>query len=98
MPIYEYLCDRCGRFEVMQKVSDAPVKKCPTCKARVSKLISNTSFQLKGSGWYATDYARKGTVSDESGKPPANAPDGKETKADSNAKESTPKAKEASAA
>jgi putative FmdB family regulatory protein len=58
MPIYEYQCDRCGRFETMQRITDDPLKKCPTCKRRVHKLISNTSFQLKGSGWYITDYAR----------------------------------------
>jgi putative FmdB family regulatory protein len=59
MPIYEYQCPKCGSFERMQKFSDPPVKRCPTCKSKVTKLISNTSFQLKGSGWYLTDYARK---------------------------------------
>jgi len=59
MPIYEYDCPQCGPFERMQRFSDPPVKRCPKCKAKVTKLISNTSFQLKGSGWYLTDYARK---------------------------------------
>lgn len=59
MPIYEYACKKCGEFETMQKITDAPLTKCPTCSGRVSKLISNTSFQLKGSGWYVTDYGRK---------------------------------------
>lgn len=60
MPIYEYRCEKCGnQFEVMQKVSDSPLKACPTCKGRLTKLISQTAFQLKGSGWYLTDYARK---------------------------------------
>jgi putative FmdB family regulatory protein len=61
MPIYEYRCPNCGVFDVMQKITEQPLKKCPRCKkAKVSKLISNTAFQLKGSGWYVTDYANKG--------------------------------------
>jgi putative FmdB family regulatory protein len=63
MPIYEYHCKKCGDFEVMQKMSDAPLSECPTCHRKVNKLISSTSFQLKGSGWYVTDYARKGSSS-----------------------------------
>ena len=60
MPIYEYQCQKCGAFEVTQRITENPLKKCPTCKGKVKKLISNTSFQLKGTGWYITDYARKG--------------------------------------
>jgi len=59
MPIYEYTCNKCGVFEVMQKITEAPLKKCPTCKGKTERIISNTSFVLKGSGWYATDYAKK---------------------------------------
>ena len=59
MPIYEYHCDECGDFDVMQKITANPLRKCPTCKSRVTKLISSTAFQLKGSGWYVTDYANK---------------------------------------
>ena len=59
MPIYEYDCQKCGTFETTQKITDKPLAKCPTCKGKVKKLISNTSFQLKGTGWYVTDYARK---------------------------------------
>ncbi len=59
MPIYEYRCQKCGDFEVTQKITDNALGRCPTCKGKVRKLISNTSFQLKGTGWYATDYARK---------------------------------------
>lgn len=61
MPIYEYTCPRCGEFEVMQRISEDPLKKCPTCGANVTKLISRSAFHLKGSGWYITDYARNGT-------------------------------------
>ncbi len=59
MPIYEYECQACAhRFEEWQKMSDKPIKVCPKCKARkVEKLISHTSFQLKGSGWYSDLYA-----------------------------------------
>jgi putative FmdB family regulatory protein len=60
MPLYEYECDSCGhRFEVIQKFSDAPIDKCPTCGASVHKLISSPAIQFKGSGWYITDYAKK---------------------------------------
>ncbi|HET8917941.1 MAG TPA: zinc ribbon domain-containing protein [Candidatus Binatia bacterium] len=59
MPIYEYQCQKCGTFEVTQRITEKPLGKCPTCKGKVKKLISNTSFQLKGTGWYVTDYARK---------------------------------------
>lgn len=64
MPIYEYDCQRCGTFEATQRITDKPLAKCPTCKSKVRKLISNTSFQLKGTGWYVTDYARKGKSED----------------------------------
>jgi putative FmdB family regulatory protein len=60
MPIYEYHCGKCGDFEIMQKISDEPLTTCPTCRRKVTKLISSTTFHLKGSGWYITDYARKG--------------------------------------
>jgi putative FmdB family regulatory protein len=64
MPIYEYDCQRCGTFEATQRITDKPLTRCPTCKNKVRKLISNTSFQLKGTGWYVTDYARKGKSED----------------------------------
>jgi putative FmdB family regulatory protein len=60
MPIYEYQCQKCGETtEIMQKFSDAPLKKCPACGGRMAKLMSMNSFKLKGSGWYVTDYAGK---------------------------------------
>ena len=60
MPIYEYLCQKCGwRLEVIQKVSDAPLKRCSKCRGKLEKAVSRTSFKLKGSGWYATDYSAK---------------------------------------
>ena len=60
MPLYEYQCPTCGNFEVIQKFADAPLSSCPTCGRNVSKLPSAPAFHLKGSGWYLTDYARKG--------------------------------------
>jgi len=65
MPIYEYKCLKCHtEFEVMQKMSDAPLKKCTSCGGPAKRLISRSSFHLKGSGWYMTDYARKNSPSD----------------------------------
>ena len=75
MPIYEYSCQKCGEFEVTQKITDEALELCPTCGQAVKKLISNTSFKLVGTGWYLTDYARKGQTSD-SGKA-ANAQESK---------------------
>src|SRR5262245_4168624 len=61
MPIYEYTCQKCGHhLEVMQKMSDKPLTKCPECKGKLEKIFSQTSFQLKGSGWYVSDYASRG--------------------------------------
>lgn len=59
MPIYEYQCGACGhRFEEWQKITEAPVKTCPKCKAKkVERLISATSFTLKGGGWYSDLYS-----------------------------------------
>ena len=62
MPIYEYQCVSCEKItEVMQKFSDAQLTVCPECGGELKKLISNTSFVLKGTGWYKTDYAGKDT-------------------------------------
>ena len=58
MPIYEYECDKCGVIEVTQKITDPPLKRCPNCKGKLKKLVSQSCFHLKGSGWYATDYKR----------------------------------------
>ncbi len=70
MPIYEYKCNACGhRFEKLQSFSEEPIKTCPRCGGEVKKLISRSSFILKGSGWYATDYARKNGGSSSSSSP-----------------------------
>jgi putative FmdB family regulatory protein len=59
LPLYEYLCPKCGRFELIRKFSDATVTICPTCGSEVQKLLSAPAIQFKGTGWYITDYARK---------------------------------------
>lgn len=68
MPIYEYECQKCGEVtEVMQRITDDPLTTCETCGGEIKRLISNTSFVLKGTGWYATDYAGKSNGSNGSG-------------------------------
>jgi putative FmdB family regulatory protein len=63
MPIYEYRCANCGHeLEALQKLSDAPLRACPACgKETLTKLVSAAGFQLKGSGWYATDFKGSGS-------------------------------------
>jgi putative FmdB family regulatory protein len=78
MPIYEYRCRTCGfQKEFLQKLSDAPLSACPECgRPTFDKLLSAAGFQLKGSGWYATDF-KNGTAKPESkpeGAKPAEAP------------------------
>lgn len=70
MPIYEYRCSSCGHeLEALQKLSEAPLVACPSCRAdALVKLVSAAGFQLKGSGWYATDFKKGGA------KPPAAKP------------------------
>jgi putative FmdB family regulatory protein len=77
VPIYEYQCKKCGEiFEAFQKFNDDPLKQCKFCRGHVEKLISQSSFQLKGGGWYLTDYAKKSGCS----------PDAPTKKADKSAK------------
>lgn len=64
MPLYEYKCDVCGRFEKIVQFSAPPLAACPTCGGAVQKLFSSPAIQFKGSGFYITDYAKK--VSSES--------------------------------
>jgi putative FmdB family regulatory protein len=64
MPIYEYRCQSCGKeFEEWQKFSDPPVEKCSDCGGKTARLISQSTFVLKGTGWYVTDYGRKDSCS-----------------------------------
>jgi putative FmdB family regulatory protein len=76
VPIYEYRCTKCGhRFEVIQKVSDTPISKCEKCKGKAERLISSPAIQFKGSGWYITDYARKGSPGGKDSSEPSGASD-----------------------
>lgn len=70
MPIYEYQCTSCHhQFDLLQKINDEPVKLCPKCaKDTAVRLVSAAGFQLKGSGWYATDFKNKGTKTEGSAK------------------------------
>jgi putative FmdB family regulatory protein len=85
MPIYEFVCEACGRLvERLQKVSDPPLGACPECGAKMAKIMSRNSFQLKGGGWYRDLYAsgsasgHKGSTSASSGEAgPGNGADRK---------------------
>jgi putative FmdB family regulatory protein len=69
MPIYEYECSNCHhQLEAIQKMSDDPLKECPEChKPTLGKMISASGFQLKGTGWYVTDYSAKGKAKAKEG-------------------------------
>lgn len=88
MPIYEYQCQKCGhQLEKRQSISDKPLSRCPICKGKLEKQWSQTSFQLKGSGWYVTDYAGKKSGKSESkaesGEPKTAARDDKSSTSES---------------
>ena len=68
MPLYEYQCGQCGRFELIRKFADPKLTVCPTCGQEVNKLPSAPAIQFKGTGWYITDYARKSSGGGESAK------------------------------
>jgi putative FmdB family regulatory protein len=84
MPIYEYKCEKCKKHhEIMQKITEKPLTICPSCGGKMKKMISNTSFVLKGSGWYVTDYAdktRKGAMETKDTKGKSDSAAKKETK------------------
>ena len=92
MPFYEYECQACKFYtEVMQKITDAPLVKCPSCgKRRLQKLVSAPVFRLKGAGWYETDFK-----SDKEEKRNLSGPDKEEAKAEGKpeSKEAKPEAK-----
>jgi putative FmdB family regulatory protein len=90
MPNYEYLCKKCGhRFEEIRKFSDKHPKKCPKCGGVLEQVISAPAVQFKGSGWYVTDYAKKGSGSAASSASSSSDSDSgsKETKESKDAKE-----------
>jgi putative FmdB family regulatory protein len=97
MPLYEYLCDACGRrFEVIQKFSDPPLEHCPECGGTVRKQVAAPAFQFKGTGWYITDYAKKQPVKTEAGRSESSSKEGSRDEAQTG--KSTEKAPEKSSA
>ena len=92
MPIYEYECFDCGKkFEIFQKISDEPLTECRACKGRLNRLISLCSFQLKGTGWYVTDY--KSPASKNNGAKHGDAHEGKAEQKAETKPEAKPEAK-----
>ena len=91
MPIYEYECSACGhRVEVIQKMSDSPLKTCDSCgQSTLRKMVSAAGFRLKGSGWYVTDFRDKGKPKRASSEGKADG--GKETQAEKKAETATSK-------
>jgi putative FmdB family regulatory protein len=100
MPLYEYACKKCGhRFEEIRKFSDKHLSKCPECGGVLEQVISAPAVRFKGSGWYVTDYAKKGSSSasssssssenESSAKEAKEKKDGKDTRKDEKPKSET---------
>ena len=86
MPLYEYQCDACGHgFEHIQKFSDPLLTVCPKCEGMLRKLVSSPAIQFKGTGWYVTDYAKKG-AGDTAASEAEKSSDGKDATSDKTAK------------
>jgi putative FmdB family regulatory protein len=94
VPLYEYLCSKCGhRFEKIENHTASTKKKCPKCGAKAERVLAASAFQFKGSGWYVTDYAGKASSGDgKNAETSSETPS--ETAKPAPAKESTPKKKE----
>ena len=76
MPIYEYECDECGNIEeALQKFSDKPLETCGACSGHLHKLVSKSSFHLKGTGWYVTDYPKDGKKDSDAPSKKGDAPE-----------------------
>jgi len=92
MPIYEYQCMKCGHItEAWQKFSDPPLGECELCHGKVKKLISQSTFHLKGTGWYVTDYASKSGGNQGNHKQPEKKTGEKAAKKNDTPKKDTPK-------
>ena len=80
MPLYEYQCAECGGIEeAIQKFSDAPLTTCKHCSGKLNKLISQSSFHLKGTGWYVTDYSKKPAAASNSKNSESTTSDGEKS-------------------
>jgi putative FmdB family regulatory protein len=94
MPVYEYKCKKCNKeFEVMQKITEDPLTVCSSCGGALKKLITNTSFVLKGSGWYVTDYPSSDRTKEKKAEKPASK--AKDTKSEPKTEAKTETKKEA---
>jgi putative FmdB family regulatory protein len=92
MPIYEYKCKKCGKqFEAFQGITEPDLKTCKFCKGKVHKMMSLSSFSLKGSGWYATDYAGKKTPATKTAKTETTTSESSSTSSDTSVTTSTSK-------
>lgn len=91
MPIYEYECDKCGNhLEVLQKFSDLPLTECEACHTnKLKKIISQSAFHLKGTGWYVTDYASKSGSSCKETKEKSSSGNTEKTKPEKKTKSAT---------
>jgi putative FmdB family regulatory protein len=100
MPIYEYECSKCGKqFETFQRISDKPLNSCQFCKGKVHRLISQSSFSLKGGGWYRDGYAKAPPTPAPAAKPSEAGPaksEGKKAEGKAAKKESKKETKKAS--
>ena len=96
MPLYEYECEKCGKhFEKIEKVDGPHLKKCPSCRGRVERLMSPPAIQFKGSGWYVTDYARSSRGAEKTDSGGAAEKSESESKTESKAEtKAAPEAKE----
>lgn len=92
MPIYEYKCKKCGKqFEAFQGITEPDLKTCKFCKGKVHKMMSLSSFSLKGSGWYATDYAGKKSSTAKTAKTETTTSESSSTSSDTSVTTSTSK-------
>jgi putative FmdB family regulatory protein len=95
VPLYEYLCPKCGhKFEKIENVSAPEKRKCPKCGAKAERTISSPAIQFKGSGWYVTDYGGKSSGSDSSKTEEKKKEKAPEPAKPAPAKEATPKSKD----
>ena len=99
MPIYEYECTKCGKLEeALQHFSDKPLTKCRSCAGKLQKLISQTTFHLKGTGWYVTDYANKSASTPKPSSKDGKSKDAKSKSADTTASDTGSDSKKKSSA
>jgi putative FmdB family regulatory protein len=90
VPLYEYSCTHCGRFETIRRFSDEPLTQCPKCQGAVQKMLTAPAIRFKGSGWYVNDYARQPRDKSSDAPKKADSTPNKTTSQDSSASGSSP--------